>query len=1106
MSKSVVNSTARFSGLFVTSKLTPVIIAGILTLGVAALLVTAREENPQIIVPAADVTVTLPGASASEVEALVLTPLEQVLSEIPGVDHTFGVAFNSFARVTVQFEVGEDKEDSLLKLYDRVTREQHRLPAGASPPEVRALDVDDVPIVTVTLASSHYDDYALKRVADRVGERLQSLHPVSLVTVYGGRDREVRIEVDPGRVQAFGITLNQLRQVLRAGNVSAPLGRIADDGQLHTLHLSGYVGDVAALESLIVHQSGGRPVYLADIADVVDGPPEERGEISRFAFGPADPRHMEVPGRELAAVTLAISKKTGTNAVVVEKDVIARITRMQQTIIPRGVHVVLTRTDGTKADAAVNGLVRNLGYSIASVFLILLLSLGWREAAIVTLVVPLVMGLTLAANWVMGITINRVTLFALILSLGLLVDAAIVVVENIYRHFQIEPEGDRTTVTLNAVSEIANPTNLATLSVMMVFGSMINVVGMPGQYFWPITFNVPAAMAFSLVVAYIVGPWGANILPRKRSRAGAAATRARSGASPLHRAYRSVIAALLNHRPLRWAAYVVLVSLIGAALMQPAWQFVRPQGVAGPQSMFGVEMGMMPKDDKNTFKIGIEMPESTLVEDTDRLARLLENVVLAHPLVVNAQTWVGHRDVPDFTGMLRGGVDARSPNIADIRVNLVDKLQRTATSMDVVRELREKSVEIVNRFPGAKVRFLEDPPGPPVRATLFVELYDQDRLALRKLVPKVVDEFRATYDVVDVFDVEPAPVPRHQLEVDKEKAALSGVTTAQVADILRVLFSGETVGRMHIEGETNVVPIRLVVPRRYEPRPGQLHRIFVDNFAGGRVPVSELVSVTEAHEDLVLFHKDNERVTFVGAELRHTAPIYAVVDMSERLRQITTEHGSQLEVRNLAFVEQRPDTTTGPSLFWSGEIRLMLDSYRDMTSALVVALLLTFLILVAYYQSFKIPLVAMAAVPFGVVGIYPAHWAFDATFSATSMIGIIALAGVVVRNALLIIDFVRDNLRAGLPAHEALCEAGAIRLKPIMLTTLTIMCGSAVMIPDPVFGGLAIALIFGSLASTLLTLIFIPLLFEPLARAESPSESSGTSRPGNPARSERVPT
>jgi multidrug efflux pump subunit AcrB len=1082
MSQTEINNTGRFAGVFVTSKLTPIIILSFFVLGVIALLMTPREENPQIIVPAADVTVMLPGASAEEVESLVLTPLEKVLSEIPGVDHTFGVAFNSFARVTVQFEVGEDKEDSLLKLYDRVTREQHRLPAGSTVPEVRPLDVDDVPIVVVTLASSVYDDYALKRIADRFAERLQSFKSVSLVNVYGGRDREVRIELDPGRLQAFGVTVDQVQKAIAASNIAAPIGRVAEQNELSTVFVAGHLETIDALESLIVYQVKGRPIYLRDIADVFDSPPSERGEISRFSYGRADPRFTEHHGEELAAVSIAIAKKTGTNAVTVERDVLERIERLRQQLLPKDIHLVVTRQDGSKANAAVNGLMSNLGISVISVFLVLLVSLGWREATIVALVVPLVLALTLAGSWFAGITINRVTLFGLILSLGLLVDAAIVVVENIYRHFQLNPDGNKREIILSAVSEIANPTNLATLSVMLVFGALVNVSGMPGQYFTPITFSVPFAMAASLLVAYIVAPWGAAILPLK-TRA-ASNNGSGGGNSKIHRAYRSLISLLLRRRMIRWVAYLILFTLMGAALMQPIWQFVRPSGVLGPQSYFGVEMGLMPKDDKNTFKIEIEMPENSLAEQTDRIAREIEVLVATNRFVANYQTWIGHKDIPDFNGLLRGSVGVQAPNVADIRVNLSNKLQRRTTSMEVVRELRDLVGPISKRHPNASIRFVEDPPGPPVRATLFAELYGQDRYLIRELAFRVAEEFESTYDVVDVFDTEPTDVSRYEIDVDKEKAALSGVSTASIASILRVLFSGETVGRLHAEGEKNVVPIRLLVPRRYELNPENLHQVFVTNTDGRPVPVSELIKVSKTHEDLVRFHKDNERVTFVGAELSTTAPIYAIIDLTKRLGDIQVGLDDKLDIRNLTLQPERPDTTDGVSLFWGGEIRLTLDNYRDMTSALIVALLLTFLLLVAYYQSFKIPLVAMAAVPFGLVGIFPGHWLLDTTFSATSMIGIIALAGVVVRNALLIIDFVRDNLRAGMPLNDALCEAGAVRLKPIMLTTITIMFGSAVMIPDPVFGGLAIALIFGSFASTILTLIFIPLIFEPIARAQ----------------------
>ncbi|MDP3411713.1 MAG: efflux RND transporter permease subunit, partial [Polaromonas sp.] len=674
-----------------------------------------REENPQIVVPGAQVWVTLPGASAEEVEELVIRPLEGIVKQIAGVDHTYATAVNSMGVLMVQFKVGQDKEKSLVKLYDRVLGQRDRLPAGAGEPLSRSVDVDDVPIVTVTLASEIYDDYALKRLADRLMEGLRSLDKVSAISVKGGRDRELRIELDPQRLQAFGVTLDQVHATLRASNVAAPLGTVVQQGQNRQVFLDGFLSSAQDLKRVIVGSHAGRPIYLGDVAQVVDGPPQERTHLSRLTFGPADARFGKTQQAEMPAVTLAVAKKAGSNAVFVANDVLERIERMKAQFVPAGVELVVTRNDGEKADAAVSGLIEHLGIAVLAVFLVTAAFLGLKEALIVGVTVPLILALTLGAAYLFGLSINRVSLFALILSLGLLVDGAIVVIENIHRNYSRLGKQDKRRVTVQATNEIGNPTNLATLAVMLVFGSLLVVSGMPGQYFYPVAFNVPVAMAASLLVAYAVVPWAANrwLKPGEGHDLEDHDTQDR-----LHRFYRAIMSPLVDRSRSRWFVFLLAGLAIALSLLQPAWQFLRPAGLSGPQSWFGVELAMMPKDDKNTFNITLDMPATAPVETTDQFAREVGALLRENAYVRNYQSWIGEAGVIDFNGLLRGAGNKQGAHVAEIRVNLLNKAERGKTSIDIVREMRPTLQTMAARYPGSTVQLVEDPPGPPVRATV----------------------------------------------------------------------------------------------------------------------------------------------------------------------------------------------------------------------------------------------------------------------------------------------------------------------------------------------------------------------------------------------------
>ena len=621
------NLPGRLARYFVDSRLTVLLAIAIIAFGVIGLAFTPREENPQIVIPAAEVSISLPGALPTEVEHTLLAPLEAELVAIDGVKHVYGTALEGLARIDVEFEVGEDKEDAFVRLYDRVLRNRHRLPPAAGEPRIQAIDVDDVPVFTLALASERYDDTELRRMAERVLERLRSVRGVGLGYVVGGRTRELRIEVSPERLQAFGVSLNQVVRAVAAADVSQPLGLRVYAGENRALRVAGVIAEASQLADIVVRSAGGRLLRVRDLGRVVDGPPEELEHMTRFAFGPVDARFDTGTTPEMAAVTVAVAKRTGVNAVQLTGALRARVERIRRSFLPPDVHVVVTRDDGVKADKTVTRLVEHLFIAISAVTLVLFWFLGWRAAAIVAVTIPLVFAVVMGADLLAGPTLNRITLYALILALGMLVDDAIVVTENIHRHYlplaTDAGRADKADAAVLATHEIGNPTTLATFTVVTVFLSLTLVTGMLGQYFYPITFNVPVAMIASLIIAYSVTPWLARGFMRTGRHCG------RSDQSTLQRAYYALITPLLAHRGLSYGFYLLVALLLVLSLLQPAWQFLRPQGVAGAVSFLGVPLAFLPKDDKNTFLIHIHLPETTPLEVTDRAARELGELLRA---------------------------------------------------------------------------------------------------------------------------------------------------------------------------------------------------------------------------------------------------------------------------------------------------------------------------------------------------------------------------------------------------------------------------------------------------------------------------------------------
>jgi len=1065
------NLAGRIAAYFIDSKLTLLLMAFAFAAGVLAFLVTPREENPSIVVPAANILVSKPGASPKEIEQLIVKPLEAILQGLSGVDHTYGLATDSLGVVTVAFKVGQDKEDSLVKLYDRVMSNLDRMPPGTQQPLVKPADVDEVPILTISLACSDNDDVQgrtsaasagrtgaadcqLRRIANDVLEHLRRVDGTAATFLHGGRKRQVNVFLDLEKLRAYNVMLTDITRVVAATNVDTPSGTFVGRNQVATVQAGGMLKSADDVGRLVVATSAHRPVFLKDVATVSDGPGElER--VHRIGYGPAY-AGARFEDFEAPAVTIAIAKRAGANAVTVADNVLAVLEQVRPTLVPPTVHVNVTRNDGQKANAAVNLLMEHLAIAIATVVALLVFFLGWRAAGIVTVTIPLILFITLTVGLIAGQTINRITLFALILSLGLLVDDSIVVIENIFRHYTARGV-DRLKGAVAAVNEIGKPTNLATFTVILAFIPMFWVTGMMGPYMAPIPFFVPVAMLTSLGIAYTVAPWAAYRWLKVAGHTQEGFEH-QDHAGKLEKLYAGYMRRLLAEPKARRKFLLGIGALMALVLAMPAFNLVLFQ--------------MLPKNNTNTFNVTVDMPEGTSLEETDRVARRVGDIVRAHPQVETWETTVGETGVIDFNGMLRGAGLKSGPHVAEVRVNLRDKSARGDSSIAIVRELRAPMAGLAAET-GANIKLVEDPPGPPVRATILAELYGPDYEQLRKLAKELRTEvFDQTADVVDIDDSVTDDQVEYRIAVNREKAALIGIAPATVAETLRAFLAGTDAGTVHIETEKEPVPIRLRVAAADRRGPADLEKIWLTNPLGRQVRLSDIAEVQRVVAPKPIYHKDQRPVVYVSGELGSTSQVYAVLKMWNWLRTHELPSGTTLTQYFMAD----PDTT-GYSVRWDGEMRLTLDVFRDLGAAFAVAIVLIYLILVGYYRSFAVPLIVMGAIPLTIVGVFPGHALMGSYFTATSMIGVIALAGIVVRNSLLLIDFILEYRKSGHALDEAVLEAGRTRLRPILLTAFAIILGTAIMAFDPVFGGLAISLIYGTFASTVLTLFVIPLVY-----------------------------
>jgi multidrug efflux pump subunit AcrB len=1038
-----VGVAGRLAATFIPSKLTPLLIIASMALGAFAIIALPREEEPQIIVPMVDVFVALPGASPSEVEQRVTRPMEKLLWELPGVEYLYSTSSPGQSMVIVRFLVGEDEERALVRLNQKLQANFDRIPPGASPPIVKPRSIDDVPIVAVTLWGDGYDDHLLRGVAAQLRESLAEVPDVSEVTILGGRPREVGVTLDPARLAAAAIDPLQLSRALESANARATGAGPVSAGDLSRLEAGRHAETVGDVRDIVVSAQGQRSIRLSDIAEVTDGD-EPPSSFVRF---------YSRNGGSHPAVTLAIAKRKGANAIAVAHQLEAKLATVRPVLLPHDLNVTVTRNYGETAAEKSNELLYHMFLAVVSVSILIALALGLREAVVVLVAIPVTLALTLFAFSVYGYTLNRITLFALIFSIGILVDDAIVVVENIVRHVRMRAVGDSGLVAtaIGAVDEVGNPTILATLTVVAAILPMAFVGGLMGPYMRPIPVGASAAMLFSLAAAFIVTPWAAVRL----LRAEAAHSHAPEGAAT--RLYRRAMASLMSTSRVR------LAFLGGVSVLLLASMALVPLKL--------VTVKMLPFDNKSEFQVIVDMPEGTALEQTARVSADLAHEVLNDPAVVNVQSYVGLASPYNFNGLVRHYFLRRAPHVADLQVNLLPKDERDEQSHDIAKRVRERLVPVARRL-DATIQVSEVPPGPPVLQTLVAEIYGPDATRRLQLAGQVKSVLEHTPGVVDVDWYVAAAQPKISLVVDEARASAAGVSAAQVSAAVHMATDGRTVGLLHDAQAREDVPIVLRLPRTVQ---GSMAAVRELRLGPHLVAIGELTQQETRSEADSLYHKNLLPVTYVTGDLAGAAesPVYAIVRMNEVISQMTLPEGYSFEIYNT----RQPFDTTKYAMKWDGEWHITYEVFRDLGIAFAAVLILIYILVVWWFEAFGVPLTIMAAIPFSLVGILPAHAAMGAFFTATSMIGFIAGAGIVVRNSIILVDFIEMRLREGMPLAEAVVDAGAVRFRPMALTAAAVIVGSAVILFDPIFQGLAISLMAGEVASLLLSRVTVPVLY-----------------------------
>ena len=1071
--------SGRIAAFFQSAQITPLLALLALLLGAFAVLVTPREEEPQINVTMANVLIPFPGASVRDVEQMVATPAEQVLAQISGVEHVMSVSSPGLAVLTVQFKVGVPRTEALVRLYDTVNSSADWLPKGLGvlAPIVKPKGIDDVPIVTLTLYSARTDTGAfdLERVAHSIEADLKRVPGTREVKTLGGPGRAVLVELDPARMAGSNVTVADLRAALQSANLGLPLGELLAGNHAVAVESGPFLRDAREVAELVVAVQGGKPVFLQDVAAVRDGAlPASRYVWHGVAGHEAGKQAAGYPG-EYPAVTITVTKKPGENAIDVANAVMQRVVSLKNTVIPVDVQVAETRNYGATANDKAKKLIQKLLFATASVVALVFIALGRREAAIVGTAVVLTLAATLFASWAWGFTLNRVSLFALIFSIGILVDDAIVVVENIHRHQQLFPGNTLAQIIPGAVDEVGGPTILATLTVIAALLPMAFVSGLMGPYMSPIPINASMGMLISLAIAFSVTPWLARLWMKPATTHAAhaadadhavgdghapAATGLAAKLAPLFgRIFRPLLDDQHGKRNRRWLG-LGLAALIAVSLALPAVGLVL--------------LKMLPFDNKSEFQVIVDMPAGTPVEQTAAVLHELGRHLASVPEVTDYQAYAGTAAPINFNGLVRQYDLRAGGNVGDLQVNLVDKHQRSAQSHAIAMRVRPALQAIGKRF-GANVKVVEVPPGPPVLAPIVAEVYGPEAAGRRQVAKAVRAMFETQAGVVDADDSSIADAPKTVLLVDRRKAAMLGVSQAVIVSTLRAGLAGEAATYLH-DGAKYPAAATLQLPAEKQGDLDALLQLAVRSAEGKLVPIRELVTRSDSLREQPVHHKDLLAVNYVVADMagQVDSPLYGMFGMRSRLAGIETPGGGTVSEY---FIHQPTDPYRDYALKWDGEWQITFETFRDMGAAYAIGLVLIYLLVVAQFGSYLTPLIIMAPIPLTIIGVMPGHALLGSQYTATSMIGMIALAGIIVRNSILLVDFINLQVREGIAFKQAVVHSAVTRAQPIVLTGLAAMLGAFFILDDPIFNGLAISLIFGILVSTVLTLVVIPLLY-----------------------------
>ena len=1053
--------SGRIAAAFQSAQITPLLALVAFLLGVFAVMVTPREEEPQINVTMANVIAPFPGASVREVEQMVAIPAEQVLSKIAGVEHVYSVSRPGVAIMTVQFKVGVPRTEALVKLHDTIRENADWLPRNLGLPEplIKPKGIDDVPIVSLTLHGKNADVSAfdLERVAHSIEADIKRVPGTRDVVTIGGPRRAVLVQIDPQRMNGSGVTVHDLRMALQSANLGLPVGELLGGNQSVAIEAGPHLSQASEVADLVVQVVQGKPVFLKDVADVQDGPmPAER-----YVWHGNNAKNG---GEEFAAVTLSITKKSGENAIDVANGVKSRVETLQGTVIPDDVQVVETRNYGETANDKAQKLIQKLLFATASVVALVFMALGRREAAIVGVAVILTLTATLFASWAWGFTLNRVSLFALIFSIGILVDDAIVVVENIHRHQQLFPGKSLREIIPGAVDEVGGPTILATFTVIAALLPMAFVSGLMGPYMSPIPINASLGMLLSLAIAFVITPWLAGMWMKPLTGHAHDAAGGHTGLSAkLEPVFEKIFKPLLDTRTggrNRKLLGLGVAGLIALSLVLPATGLVM--------------LKMLPFDDKSEFQVVVDMPAGTPLEKTAAVMRELGGHLATVPEVTHYQAYVGTASPINFNGLVRQYYLRAGAELGDIQVNLVGAAERSDKSHVIATRVRPALQEIGRRH-GANVKVVEVPPGPPVMSPIVAEIYGPDAEGRRQVAQSVRAVFEKTEGVVDIDDSSIADAPRKLLLVDRRKAAVLGVSQQAIVTTLRAGLAGESVTYLH-DGSKYPVPALIQLPAQLHGDLDALLQLGVKTATGKVVAMRELVTVSDTLREQPIIHKNMLPVNFVMADMagKVDSPLYGLFKMRGDVAQIIGPDGQKLEEY---FINQPDDAWRGYSIKWDGESQITYETFRDMGAAYGVGLILIYLLVVAQFGSYLTPLIIMAPIPLTIIGVMPGHALLNAQYTATSMIGMIALAGIIVRNSILLVDFINLQVQGGMDFKRAIVQSAITRAQPIMLTGLAAMIGAFFIVDDPIFNGLAISLIFGIFVSTVLTLVVIPTLY-----------------------------